>query len=101
MVKVRCKRSERAKKLGRQFSSCAAARMRCLVCSGMDRAAEELFSAAETVPGVRFKCSAIVRSVTFRSFGVPDFALLWLFMNCASTRFYRCLTVCLLPHQAV
>jgi hypothetical protein len=41
--------------------------MRCLVLSGIERAAAELLSAAETVPGVRFKWLAMVFSVTFRS----------------------------------
>src|SRR5258706_6669874 len=39
--------------------------MRCLVCSGIERAAAELFNAAETVPGVRPRCSAMVLRVTF------------------------------------
>src|SRR3981081_1001498 len=39
--------------------------MRCLVCSGIERAAAELFNAAETVPGVKPRCSAITFSVTF------------------------------------
>src|ERR1700682_60012 len=39
--------------------------MRCLVCSGMERAAAELFKVAETVPGVRPRCLAMVVRVTF------------------------------------
>src|SRR6059058_496506 len=38
--------------------------MRFFVCSGMERAAGELFRAAETVPGVRPRWSAIVLRVT-------------------------------------
>src|SRR5215471_1077877 len=38
--------------------------MRFFVCSGMDRAAGELFRAAETVPGVRPRWSAMVLRVT-------------------------------------
>src|SRR5437870_5482181 len=41
--------------------------MRFLVCSGMERAAGELFNAAETVPGVRPRCSAMVFRVTLGS----------------------------------
>src|SRR5215472_3755972 len=41
--------------------------MRFLVCSGIERAAGELFRAAETVPGVRPRWSAIVFRVTFVS----------------------------------
>src|SRR5580692_11769300 len=39
--------------------------MRCLVRSGIDRAAGELFSVAETVPAARPRCFATVFSVTF------------------------------------
>ena len=39
--------------------------MRLRVCSGMDREAAELFQTAETVPGVRPKCSATAFSVTW------------------------------------
>src|SRR5215467_2031640 len=38
--------------------------MRFFVCSGMDRVAGELFRAAETVPGVRPRWSAMVLRVT-------------------------------------
>src|SRR2546429_3667066 len=38
--------------------------MRFFVCSGMERAAGELFRAAETVPGVRPRWSAMVLRVT-------------------------------------
>src|SRR5437667_12238312 len=41
--------------------------MRFFVCSGMERAAAELFSAAETVPGVNPRCCAMVLSVTLGS----------------------------------
>jgi hypothetical protein len=44
-----------------------------LVCSGMDRAAGELFSAAETVPGVSPRCVAMVFSVTLSEPREPDF----------------------------
>src|ERR1051325_7654831 len=64
IVNVLFSRSVRAKKFGRQFISRAASRIRFLVCSGMDRAAAESFSAAETVPGVSPSRSAIVLSVT-------------------------------------
>src|SRR5579885_801503 len=47
--------------------------MRCLVCSGMERAAGELLSAAETVPGVRPGGSAMVFSVTLPSFADSGF----------------------------
>jgi len=58
MVKVRRMRSVRAKKFGRYFNSFAASKMRCFVCSGIERAAGELLSVAETVPGVRPRRSA-------------------------------------------
>src|SRR5277367_2763693 len=45
--------------------------MRCLVASEMERAAAELFSAAETVPGVRPRRVAMVFSVTLTSCGGP------------------------------
>ena len=38
--------------------------MRLRVCSGMERAAEELFRTAETVPGVRPRCFATDFNVT-------------------------------------
>src|SRR6267154_4948292 len=41
--------------------------MRFLVCSGMERAAAELFRAADTVPGVRPRCCAMVLRVTLGS----------------------------------
>src|SRR3984893_3924833 len=65
IVKVRCSRSVRAKKLSRVLTLPEGCRMPCLVCSGIERAAAELFSAAETVPGVKPRCSAITLSVTF------------------------------------
>src|SRR6266700_4398639 len=49
--------------------------MRFFVCSGMERAAGELFSAAETVPGVSPSCSAIVFRVTLFSLRRPGFFL--------------------------
>src|SRR5256884_9697818 len=49
--------------------------MRFFVCSGMERAAGELFSAAETVPGVSPRCSAMVFRVTLSSWRGPDFFL--------------------------
>src|ERR1700733_3801529 len=42
--------------------------MRFLVRSGTERAAAELFSTAETVPGVSPTCSATAFKVTIRSF---------------------------------
>src|SRR5579859_886481 len=39
--------------------------MRFLVCSGIERAAGELFSVADTVPAARPRCCATVLSVTF------------------------------------
>src|SRR5208282_2188639 len=53
------------KKIRPDFNSCAAARMRCLVCSGIDLAAGELFSVAETVPAASPRWFATVFSVTF------------------------------------
>src|SRR5437660_1288882 len=49
--------------------------MRFFVCSGMERAAGELFRAAETVPGVSPRCSAMVLRVTLSSLRKPDFSL--------------------------
>src|SRR6266481_5755243 len=49
--------------------------MRFFVCSGMERAAGELFRAAETVPGVSPRCSAMVFKVTLSSLRGPDFFL--------------------------
>jgi hypothetical protein len=49
----------------------------------MDRAADELLSAADTVPGVRFNCSAIVFRVTVTRTGLraPALALLGVFIG--------------------
>ncbi len=41
--------------------------IRFFVCWGMERAAGELFNAAETVPGVKPSCSAMVLRVTLGS----------------------------------
>src|SRR6266481_2156086 len=49
--------------------------MRFFVCWGMERAAGELFRAAETVPGVSPRCSAMVLRVTLSSLREPDFSL--------------------------
>src|SRR5439155_27001758 len=49
--------------------------MRFLVCSGMERAAAELFSAADTVPGVSPRCCAMVLSVTLASPRCAGFSL--------------------------
>ena len=49
--------------------------MRFLVCSGIERAAGELFRAAETVPGVSPSCSAMVFRVTLFSLRGPGFLL--------------------------
>src|SRR5436853_4414788 len=49
--------------------------MRFFVCWGMERAAGELFRAAETVPGVSPRCSAMVFRVTLSSLSEPDFSL--------------------------
>lgn len=49
--------------------------MRFFVCCGMERAAGELFRAAETVPGVRPRWSAMVLSVTRGSGGRGCFFL--------------------------
>src|ERR1700730_3690403 len=61
----------------------------------MDRAAAELFSAADTVPGVKFSWSAIVLRVTRSGLRAPDLTLLGVFIDCldetcgtASVRFY-------------
>src|SRR5258708_22647349 len=75
IVYVLRRRSVRAKKLGRYFSVCAASMMRFFVCSGMERDAGELFRAAETVPGVSPRCSAMVFRVTLSSLRGPDFFL--------------------------
>src|SRR5215471_6153999 len=64
MEKVRWTRSDVARKLGRYFSSRAAATILFRVCSGMERAAVELFRTAETVPGVRPRCCATAFRVT-------------------------------------
>src|SRR6202171_2347489 len=48
----------------------------------MDRAADELFSAADTVPGVRFSCSAIVFRVTRSGLRAPGLALCAVFIGC-------------------
>src|SRR5713226_4298756 len=49
--------------------------MRFLVCCGIERAAAELFRAAETVPGVSPRCCAMVLSVTLFSWRWPGFFL--------------------------
>jgi len=49
--------------------------MRFFVCSGIERAAGELFRAADTVPGVSPRCSAMVFKVTLSSVCGPDFFL--------------------------
>src|ERR1700674_2943635 len=49
--------------------------MRFFVCAGIERAAGELFRAADTVPGVSPRCSAIVFRVTLSSLRGPDFFL--------------------------
>src|SRR5215470_11797683 len=64
MVKVRLTRRERAMKFGRYFMLRIASSMRLRVCSGIEREAAELFQTAETVPGVRPKCSATAFNVT-------------------------------------
>ena len=64
IVKVLCTRKLLASMLGRYFNSRAAAKILWRVVSGMERDAGELFSTAETVPGVRPTCFATSFSVT-------------------------------------
>src|SRR6516225_11272247 len=64
MEKVRWTRRDLARKFGRYFNSRAAVRILLRVCSGMERAAAELFRTAETVPGVRPRCCATAFKVT-------------------------------------
>src|SRR6516165_3913632 len=64
MEKVRWTRRDLARKFGRYFNSRAAVRILLRVCSGMERAAAELFRTAETVPGVRPRCCATAFRVT-------------------------------------
>src|SRR5437016_12648379 len=63
-------------KFGRYFRLRIASRMRLRVCSGMEREAAELFQTAETVPGVRPRCSATAFSVTWPFFCLPLLLLL-------------------------
>src|ERR1700730_8946121 len=51
----------------------------------MERAAAELFSAADTVPGVRCRCSAIVLRVTRSGLRAPGLPLLGVVIGSAST----------------
>src|SRR6266849_1609876 len=58
MVKLRCVRRERAKKLGRYLNLRAAAKMRSLVSCGMESATLDRLMTRETVAGERSRCSA-------------------------------------------
>src|SRR5450755_2577429 len=58
MVKLRCVRKERAKKLARYLNLRAAAKMRSLVSCGMESATLERLMTRETVAGERSRCSA-------------------------------------------
>src|SRR5580658_3655293 len=58
MVKLRCVRRERARKLGRYLNLRAAAKMRSLVSCGMESATGERLMTRETVAGDRARCSA-------------------------------------------
>src|SRR5450755_3065981 len=58
MVKLRCVRKERAKKLARYLNLRAAAKIRSLVSCGMESATLERLMTRETVAGERSRCSA-------------------------------------------
>src|SRR5208337_1037998 len=58
MVKLRCVRKERARKLGRYLNLRAAAKMRSLVSCGMESATLERLMTRDTVAGERSRCSA-------------------------------------------
>src|SRR5712671_2133421 len=58
MVKLRCVRKDRAKKLGRYLNLRAAAKIRSLVSCGMESATLDRLMTRETVAGERSRCSA-------------------------------------------
>src|SRR3984957_2501184 len=68
MVRLRCVRNDRARKLGRYLNFRAAAKIRSFVSCGMESATLERFMTSDTVAGERSKCSASVfKLIGFRA----------------------------------
>src|ERR1700687_994234 len=68
MVKLRCVRNDRAKKLARYLNFRAAAKIRSFVSCGMESATLDRLMTSETVAGESSRCSAsFVKLIGFRA----------------------------------
>src|ERR1035441_3063501 len=71
MVKLRCVRSERARKLGRYLNFFAASKIRSLVSCGIESATLDRLMTRDTVAGERLRCSArVFKLIGFRAVGL-------------------------------